>query len=52
MRLVNEDPEYPLRFGATGLAAIDTGKGSDVFKLLRQLELRPESWLNDLYNPF
>jgi multidrug resistance efflux pump len=52
LRLEHEDPEYPLRFGATGLAAIYTGKGPDVFKLLRQLELRSESWLNYLYNPF
>jgi multidrug resistance efflux pump len=52
MRLRRDDPDFPLRFGATGLAAIYTGKGPDVFKLLRQLELRSESWLNYLYNPF
>lgn len=52
LRLKDPDPEYPLRFGANGLAAIYTGHGPDVFKLLRQLEIRSESWLNYLYNPF
>jgi hypothetical protein len=38
--------------GAVGLAAIYTGHGPDVFRLLRELEIRSESWLNYLYNPF
>jgi len=46
------DSAHPLRFGASGLAAIYTGQGPAVFKLLRQLEIRSESWLNYLYNPF
>jgi hypothetical protein len=52
MRLKSEDPDHPLRFGATGLAAMYTGMGPSVFKLLRQLEIRSESWLFYLYNPF
>ena len=39
-------------FGASGLAAINTGKGADVFWLLRRLEIQSESYLNYLYNPF
>ena len=50
--LKQPDPDYPLRFGAIGLAAIYTGEGSDVFRLLREIEIRSESWLNFLYNPF
>ena len=45
-------PNHPLRFGASGLATIFTGKGSDVFVLLRKLEIQSESWLNYLFNPF
>jgi multidrug resistance efflux pump len=52
LRLKEDDPDFPLRFGAIGLAAIYTGNGPDVFRLLRQLEIRSESWLNYLYNPF
>lgn len=42
---------YPLRFGASGLAAMYSSK-CDACKFLRQLEIRSESWLNYLYNPF
>lgn len=52
LSLVDEDPSYPLRFGAIGLAAIYTGQGPSVFRLLRELEIRSESWLNYVYNPF
>jgi RND family efflux transporter MFP subunit len=51
IRLKEEDPERPLRFGASGLAAIYSGK-CDACKFLRQLEIRSESWLNYVYNPF
>jgi len=51
IRLKDEDPERPLRFGASGLAAIFSGK-CDACKVLRQLEIRSESWLNYIYNPF
>jgi hypothetical protein len=52
LRLTKEDPEFPLHFGAIGLAAIYTGEGADIFRLLRELEIRSESWLNYVYNPF
>jgi multidrug resistance efflux pump len=51
IRFKETDPEYPLRFGASGLAAIYSGK-CDACKFLRQLEIRSESWLNYVYNPF
>jgi multidrug resistance efflux pump len=51
IRFKGDDPERPLRFGAAGLAAIYTGK-CDACKFLRQLEIRSESWLNYIYNPF
>ena len=46
------DFEQPLVFGASGLAAINTGKGADVFWLLRRIEIQSESLLNYIYNPF
>jgi hypothetical protein len=52
IRYKGDETAHPLRFGASGLAAIYTGEGPSVFKLLRQLEIRSESWLNYLYNPF
>ena len=52
LSLKDPDPNYPLKFGAVGLAAIYTGEGPDVFRLLRELEIRSESWLNFIYNPF
>ena len=42
----------PMIFGASGLAAINTGQGADVFWLLRRIEVQSESLLNYLYNPF
>jgi len=51
LRFKDDPADYPLRFGATGLAAIYTSR-CDACKFLRQLEIRSESWLNYLYNPF
>jgi multidrug resistance efflux pump len=51
IRFKGNDPDRPLRFGASGLAAIYSGK-CDACKFLRQLEIRSESWLNYVYNPF
>jgi len=51
IRFKGEDPDRPLRFGAAGLAAIYSGKCA-ACKFLRQLEIRSESWLNYVYNPF
>ena len=42
----------PMLFGASGLAAINTGQGADVFWLLRRIEIQSESLLNYVYNPF
>ena len=39
-------------FGASGIAAINTEEGADVFWLLRRIEIQSESLLNYLYNPF
>jgi multidrug resistance efflux pump len=47
----DKDLDRPLRFGASGLAAIYSGK-CGACKFLRQLEIRSESWLNYVYNPF
>ena len=44
-------PDRPLRFGASGLEAIYSGK-CDACKFLRQLEIRSESCLKYVYNPF
>jgi len=51
LRFKGDLADYPLRFGATGLAAIYTSQ-CDACKFLRQLEIRSESWLNYIYNPF
>jgi len=50
--LKEESPEMPLVFGATGLAAIYTKDAAGFLVFLRQLEIRSESYLNYLYNPF
>ena len=42
----------PMIFGASGIAAINTGQGGDVFWLLRRIEIQSESLLNYIYNPF
>jgi len=52
LRRTGDWPDQPLRYGAKGLAAIYTDEAADVFVLLRKLEIRSESWLNYLYNPF
>jgi RND family efflux transporter MFP subunit len=47
-----EDPDYPLRFAASGLAAIFTKASPDIFVLLRRIEIQSEAFLFYLYNPF
>jgi multidrug resistance efflux pump len=47
-----EDPDHPLRFGASGLVAIFTKASPDVFVLLRRIEIQSEAFLYYLYNPF
>lgn len=51
IRFKQDNPNMPLRFSASGIAAIYTGH-CDACKVLRQLEIRSESWLNYIYNPF
>ncbi|MDF7806940.1 HlyD family secretion protein [Pontiellaceae bacterium B12219] len=52
LRMKNVDPDYPLKFGASGLAAMYSTDTPDFLKLLRQIEIQSESYLNYLYNPF
>jgi multidrug resistance efflux pump len=52
LALVNPDPNFPLRFGASGLATIFGQDAPDVFILLRRLEIQSEAFLMYLYNPF
>jgi multidrug resistance efflux pump len=49
---MKEDPDYPMRFGSSGLAAMYTTDAAGFLILLRQIELQSESFLNYLYNPF
>jgi multidrug resistance efflux pump len=51
---VLDESEYKrdMVFGASGIAAINTGRGADIFWLLRRLEIQSESLLNYVYNPF
>lgn len=51
-RLNEAELGKPMFFGASGIAAINTGQGSDVFWLLRRIEIQSESLLNYIYNPF
>jgi len=52
LRMKEDDPDYPLRFGASGLVATYTKDAAGFLVLLRQIELQSESFLNYLYNPF
>jgi multidrug resistance efflux pump len=52
LRLLDENPEMPLRFGANGLVAIFTKDAADIFVVLRKIELQTESFMYYLYNPF
>ena len=52
LKLKKDYPDYPVRFGASGLVAIFTKETPDFLVLLRQIEIRSESFLNYLFNPF
>ncbi len=52
LALVNPDPAYPLRFGASGLSTVFGQDAPDIFVLLRRLEIQSEAFLFYLYNPF
>jgi hypothetical protein len=47
-----EEEEYPLRFGASGIAAIYTQDAADILIVLRRLEIQSESFMFFIYNPF
>ena len=52
LRMTEQDPDYPLRFGARAIVAIYSKDCADFLKLLRQIEIQSESFLNYLFNPF
>jgi len=52
LALVEPDPNFPLKFGAAGLATVFGQDAPDVFVLLRRLEIQSEAFLFYLYNPF
>jgi multidrug resistance efflux pump len=52
LRLIEEDSRYPLRFGASGIVVIYTRTCPGFLKILRQIEIQSESYLNYLFNPF
>lgn len=52
LRLHPEHDDLPLRFGATGTAAIYSNGTPDFLKVLRKLEIRMESYMNYVFNPF
>jgi multidrug resistance efflux pump len=52
MRLTEQNPELPQHFGAKGIASIYTNASPNILKVLRKIEIRSESYLNYLYNPF
>lgn len=52
LKMTENDPKYPLRFGARAIVAIYSEDCADFLKLLRQIEIQSESFLNYLFNPF
>jgi multidrug resistance efflux pump len=52
LKVPDEDPDYPLRFAASGLATILTKASPDIFVLLRRIEIQSEAFMFYLYNPF
>lgn len=52
LKMTENDPAYPLRFGARAIVAIYSKDCADFLKLLRQIEIQSESFLNYLFNPF
>jgi multidrug resistance efflux pump len=52
LEIPTEHPDFPLRFGASGLVSIFTKTSPDIFVLLRRIELQSEAFLFYLYNPF
>jgi len=52
LHLTKEHPDYPVRFGASGLVAVFTREAPDFLVFLRQIEIHSESYLKYLFNPF
>lgn len=52
LKRVGEWPEHPLKFGARSTVAIYTNASPGFANFLRKLEVRSQSWLFYLYNPF
>jgi multidrug resistance efflux pump len=52
IRVTGNHPDHPLRFGASGIVAVYTKTAADALIVLRKLEIRSESYLNYLFNPF
>lgn len=52
LKMTENDPKYPLRFGARAIVAMYSEDCADFLKLLRQIEIQSESFLNYLFNPF
>lgn len=52
LRLTDPDPANPMRFGARAIVAMYSEDCADFLKLLRQIEIQSESFLNYLFNPF
>jgi multidrug resistance efflux pump len=52
LHLKEENPDYPVRFGASCLVAVFTKEAPDFLVLLRQIEIHSESYLKYLFNPF
>ena len=52
LHLTEENPDYPIRFGASCLVAVFTKDAADFLVLLRQIEIHSESYLKYLFNPF
>ena len=52
LHLTEEHPDYPVRFGASGLVAIFTHDTPEFLVFLRQIEIHSESYLKYLFNPF
>ena len=52
LHLTENHPDYPVRFGASGLVAVFTHEAPDFLVLLRKIEIHSESYLKYLFNPF
>jgi len=52
LKRVGDFPDHPLRFGSSGIAAIYSNPAAGILRVLRKIEIRSESYLNYIYNPF